>query len=105
MKDVTLAEMSFQLIRKDLGITESPDLHHSEDPIHELYQFLTRQIQYLLDHDFAHLINSLYRIDLPEGKVEKILKFSEPDKIASNLAKSVIERENQKIKTRMRYRL
>lgn len=105
MKGIELAEKSLQLISKDLGLTETPDLQRSEDPFLLLEQFLTRQIQYLLDHDFGYLLNALYRIDILEEKVKEILELSPPEEIAETLAKNVIKREKEKVAARIWYSL
>lgn len=102
MNDQELLNGSWSLIRKDLQLKESlVDLRAIADD--ELHAFLTERIQDLLDHDFAHLLNSMYRIDLPQNRVEAILNFSEPEKIASELAGAIIEREKLKMMTRLKY--
>lgn len=103
MNDLDLAEESLQLVKKDLGLEEEANLTETKDPLEELHHFLTRQIQYLIDHDFNRLINAMYRIDISEKKFKQILELSEPGKIAPALSNVIIEREKAKVFTRRKY--
>src|SRR5689334_14051311 len=58
---------------------------------------LTCAIKYLLDKDMNKLMNILYRIDVPESKVAKILSESPVETMAQELAGLIIERQIQKI--------
>jgi hypothetical protein len=49
------------------------------------------------------LLNIFYRIDLDEKKVNNILTFSPPDKIASELCELVIKREMKKEEMRRKF--
>lgn len=103
MDEISLARESMLLIAKDLGLSETLDIEKANDPFEELHSFLTRQIQYLLDHDFSRLLNAMYRIDISEKKFKQTLELAEPGKIASALSYVVIEREKAKIITREKY--
>lgn len=92
----------FTLIKKDLMLEESFEVK-GEFSIDELCRMLAKQIQYFLDHDFSHLLNALYRIDIPQNRVEEILTYAEPQKIALKLSEAIIEREQQKMITRIKY--
>ncbi|MEM7298115.1 MAG: hypothetical protein AAF391_07595 [Bacteroidota bacterium] len=105
MDEVTLAEKSYQLVRKDLGLEEELVFEGIENAFDRLEEYLTRQVNYLLDHDLNKLMNALYRIDISEQKVKRLLHQSEQGKIALNLAKAIIEREKQKVLTRLKYQL
>lgn len=101
--DFQLAKDSLQLIGKDLRIDETLPVLSGEDPLNELKLYLTKVIQYLLDYDFSGLLNAMYRVDLAEEQVSKVLEHSEPKKIAENLAVAIIEREKAKVITRNTY--
>lgn len=101
-KEVSIVKQSYDLIRKDFGLEEEWGFKDSENDFDRLEVFLTTQIRYLLDNDFNKLINALYRIDIPEAKVTHLL--NEAADLANSLAKVVIEREKQKIFTRLTYR-
>jgi hypothetical protein len=102
MNEVTLITKSYQLIRKDLGIEEELEMKE-ETSLDSLTTYLERQINYLLDHNFNKLINAMYRIDIPDYKVNEILHSSKSGELALNLAKAIIEREKQKVITRLQY--
>ena len=101
-EEVSIVKQSYDLIRKDLGLEEEWSFKDSENDFDRLEMFLTTQIRYLLDHDFNKLINALYRMDIPEPKVNHLL--NEAVDLANSLAQAVIEREKQKVFTRSRYR-
>jgi hypothetical protein len=71
---------------------------------HNIKARLTQIINYLLDHDMERLLSILYRIDVEEKRVKNILGLQDVSRIASSLAELVIERMNEKIETRRRYR-
>lgn len=104
MDEFLLAEKSYQLIRKDLGLKEEIVLKDLNNDFDQLEEYLTKQVNHLLDHDFNALLNAMYRIDIPEDRVNHILYESSPDTLANNLARVIIEREKQKAITRLKYR-
>ncbi|MEQ8904757.1 hypothetical protein [Ekhidna sp.] len=104
MDEVTLVKQSYQLIRKDLGLEEQMEFQEGENEFDRLEDFLTQQVNYLLDHDLNKLLNALYRIDIPENQVKNLLQQSQQGTIARNMAKAIIERERQKVINRQQYR-
>lgn len=103
MDEVTLVRRSYQLIRKDLGLEEQLEFEEGNNEFDRLENFLTTQVDYLLDHDLNKLLNALYRIDIPENKVKSLLQHSKQGEIGRNVAKAIIEREKQKVITRQQY--
>lgn len=104
MNEVTLVKESYQLILKDFGLEDDKEIKEVEMAFDWLEDFLVRQVNYLLDHDFNHLLNALYRIDISENQVKNLLELSSSEEIALNIARAIIEREKQKVITRARYR-
>lgn len=103
MDEVTLVRQSYQLVRKDFGLEEEMEFENEEYPFDRLLEYLTRQVNYLLDHDLNKLLNALYRIDIPEQQTKALLQNSNEGEIASNIAQAIIEREKQKVITRQKY--
>ena len=103
MDEVTLVSKSYQLIRKDLGLEEELEIGGDNNSFDWLTAYLEKQINYLLDHDFNRLINSMYRIDIPDHKVNELLHSSEQGELAINIARAIVEREKQKVITRAKY--
>ncbi|REE05744.1 hypothetical protein [Marinoscillum furvescens] len=101
--EIKLAKGSLSLIQKDLKLNESCDLEGVENPFKVLRQFLKKRVQYLLDHDFGHLLNAMYRIDIPEPKLRRILDQADPECLADEISEAIIERERAKMVTRLRY--
>ncbi|WP_422361685.1 hypothetical protein [Reichenbachiella sp.] len=86
----------FQLPEEELASFQS-----SEQALEEA---LTSIINNLLNQDMTRLLNAFYKIDLDEVKFKKILSTTAPDQIAATLAREVVKREMQKVKTREKYR-
>lgn len=101
MSDNKLA-LTTQLIIKDFSL-EKDDLPESISKIDELKTALRQIVTYLLDKDMSRLLLALYRIDVSETKVKLVLAEAEPEKIADSITDLIIERELQKVETRIKY--
>lgn len=69
-----------------------------------LEQWLTERIVHFLLHDMEKLLHLLYRIDVQEKKVKETFAQNNPKLIAPMLARLILEREEQKIETRKKFR-
>ncbi|HEY8688437.1 MAG TPA: hypothetical protein VIM07_04320 [Chitinophagaceae bacterium] len=69
----------------------------------ELQQKLTIFINDLILNDFQKLISILYKVDVDEKKLKRILKENIGTDAAEIIATLVIERELQKIETRRQF--
>ncbi len=70
----------------------------------EFKKYLSQKLTDLLDSDFDHLINTLYRIDIDEEKLMKIFSADNKEFIPDSLAQLIIERQIQKIYWRNKYK-
>jgi hypothetical protein len=104
MDEITLATESLQLVRKDLGLEDIISLEGTTDPFERLSEWLEKRIRYLLDHDFPTLLNALYRIDIPENYLNELLTHTPPEQLSAVLTTAILNREKQKVETRIRYR-
>ncbi|WP_462251561.1 hypothetical protein [Ekhidna sp.] len=104
MDEVTLVLQSYQLVRKDFGLEDEMGFEKENISFDRLEEYLTKQVNYLLDNDLGRLLNALYRIDIPENTTKELLQNSKQGEIARNLARAIIEREKQKVLTRQKYR-
>lgn len=69
-----------------------------------LFQELAEQINALIRTDFEQLVRLLYRMDVSEEKLRRLLKEN-PDTDAGELiAKLMIERQHQKIQVRTAFK-
>ncbi|MTI38149.1 hypothetical protein [Fulvivirga lutimaris] len=94
--------LTTQLIIKDFSLEET-DLPEGISKIDELKVALKKIVSYLLDRDMSRLLLALYRIDVSEKKVKQVLAEAEPGKIAESITDLIIERELQKVETRIKY--
>jgi hypothetical protein len=70
----------------------------------ELKEKLSAYINHLIQTDFQKLVNILYRADINESELKRLLKEN-PDKDAGQMiAELITERQQQKINTRQQYR-
>ncbi len=66
----------------------------------EFRKFIIQKINYWILNDFDHLMYILYRIDVHEDKVRKLLKEHKGENAAEIIADLIIDRQKQKIETR-----
>lgn len=83
---------------KDLKIID-PGIQFSN--FEKLMQWLTGELEIMIDRDFHGLMNLLYRIDVNESKTKLAFATDHP---AETLASLIIERELEKVETRKRYK-
>ena len=79
-------------------------LTHEYEDYESLKKRVLPVIRQMLDNDFNSLLNLLYRIDVNEDKLKKILTFGNPENIAGDITDLILHREIQKVKTRKQYR-
>ena len=94
--------LTTQLIIKDFSL-EVNDLPDDISKIDELKFALKKIVSYLLDSDMSRLLLALYRIDVSEIKVKQVLAEAEPSEIAESITNLIIDRELQKVETRLKY--
>ncbi len=82
------------------GLVQS-DYSIALDGIRDL---LTEKIKDLMLNNFEKLSNILYRIDVNPAKVNEIFSSFRPAEIPAELARLIIERQLEKVKTRNFYR-
>jgi len=66
----------------------------------ELRTALAKHINYLINSDFEKLVSLLYRIDVNEKKLKQWLNTAVGENSAILIADLIIERQEQKIKSR-----
>ena len=66
----------------------------------EFRNFIIQKINQWILNDFDHLMYMLYRIDVHEDKVRKLLKEHKGENAAEIIADLIIDRQKQKIETR-----
>lgn len=84
-----------RLINSELA-TELPEKNSYE----EIHAELSDYINNLIKSDFDRLLAYLYRIDVNEQKLKKLLQQFPQEDAGNIIASLIIERQEQKIKTR-----
>ena len=86
------------VINDSLGVELKENL--SRDQIKER---LTEYINDLIDHDFNKLVNLLYKIDVSESRLKRLLDETSGNNAGDIIAELIIERQVQKIKSREQF--
>ena len=69
-----------------------------------MLQKIQERVLYLLQNDMPFLLNSLYRMDVPESRLQQAMKkHTNLSDISAELAESIYTRELQKQITRKKY--
>ena len=92
---------TIQLIANKLDLKNILDDNKSYQ---EQFEALAAYIEQLIQTDFNKLIAILYRIDVNEDKLRKVLDEHKNTSSGKIIAKLMIEREIEKIKWREKYR-
>lgn len=69
----------------------------------ELREKLSRYINDLAENNFQKLVSVLYRIDISESRLKKLLKKNPGINAGNIIADLIIERQEQKIKSRQQF--
>lgn len=85
-------------INISLGLQLAESLNYDE-----LQTKLAAEINQLINHEFEKLIFYLYRIDVHEDKMRKLLESNNGENAAVLIADLIIERQVQKIKSRQQF--
>jgi hypothetical protein len=86
-------------LQKELAIP-LPD----EESSQQLHAVLAAYVNGLLNKNFEQLVNLLYRLDVNEYKLKKLLKDNPETDAALLIADLIIERQLQKIRTRNEFK-
>lgn len=95
--------MEVPALRSELQHTFGLDIPETAT-VDMLEQMLADRINRLIVDDFNQLIQLLYRIDVQEEKLKKLLKENTGTDAGLLIARLILERQWQKIETRRKYR-
>ncbi|MEP6673876.1 MAG: hypothetical protein ABJA78_01930 [Ferruginibacter sp.] len=70
----------------------------------QLEERLAAYINELIKRDFEKLVFILYRVDVFENKLKELLKLNADEDAGRTIAKLIIERQLQKIKSRQQFK-
>jgi len=99
-------EQLVSLINKDLGSLEENMMIPAGSELDR--QIIRDKLAFLIAHlmqsNFEKLCQAMYRLDVSEARFDKAMNENELQDIPYAIADLVIEREMQKVKTRMMYK-
>ena len=85
-----------RIVNKDFEVDDIP----SEELLRER---LIEAFAYLLDNDISKMMNILYRTDVDEEKLKKLLISNSDLPSATVIADAYINRQKEKVETRKKY--
>jgi len=95
-----------KFIARDFRAGNSESLIPASDhlSIEALKAYLIEKLSFLLENKFEILVNILYKIDVSENKLSELFSGNNRESIPEKLAELIIERELQKVKSRLLYK-
>ncbi len=95
-----------ELISKDLRLEDHEALlaHDDVPDLGSIHRKLSLLVAYLMEHDMHRLVNAMYRLDVSEAKFNEAMESESKEEAAIRVADLIIEREMQKVKTRLHYK-
>ena len=99
-------EILVSLINKDLGGHGENIVVHAGTGLarNEIREKLAVMIAHLMETNFERLCQAMYRLDVPEASFDKAINENPLEEIPYIVADLVIEREMQKVRTRIMYK-
>ena len=82
--------------------SEKALINKSQDE-QEVIEFITLRVEELLDRSPELLFSWMYRLDVYEEKIQKVIKVPSPTPIADALANLIWERQKQRFATKIKY--
>ncbi|MBS1916395.1 MAG: hypothetical protein JST87_08950 [Bacteroidetes bacterium] len=87
------------VLRKDMQLELADNIS-----LEEIKEQLAGYVNDLISNDFEKLVSLLYRVDVSEKKLKKMLNENKNTDAGKIIAELIIERQAQKIKTRNEYK-
>lgn len=88
-----------------VAISQSLDIELRQNiSFAELKEKLANYIHHLINHDFNKLVSLLYRIDVSESKLKQLLKDNPSEDAGRVMAELIIERQQQKLRSKQEFR-
>ena len=99
-------EHLLSLINKDLGSLEDSMMIPAGSGIDQqvIREKLAFLIAHLMETNFERLCQAMYRLDVSEARFDQAMNENPPAEIPFAIADLVIEREMQKVRTRIMYK-
>lgn len=94
------------LLTKDLQLGDEETLVSGEEKpdLNTLHKNLSILVAYLLENDMHRLLNAMYRLDVSESKFHQAMQSDSKGEAAFRIAGLIMDREMQKVKTRLHYK-
>jgi len=101
-----IIQETLTLLAGDLSIerTALPTVKDEEEGWEQLKRLVADRVFYLMEHDADQLKYMLYRLDISELKVKKVLADASFAEAAEGIADLILVRELEKARTRQQYR-
>ena len=89
----------YKSIDKDLELPKTEEF--SED---ELIRIISARVEYLLEHDKDLMMSFLYRLDIPNEKVQAALRITHEIPVHVSLGLLIYYRQLERVRTKLKYK-
>lgn len=103
MQDPSLSPETVEALSRHFDETGALPVRHERRTLEDVRRFLVERIAPLLDRNPSLLMSILYRVDVAERDVQRVLQEAPPGAIPFELADLLIARQLQKVRTRRAY--
>lgn len=100
MQNTDILKAANNLVRKDWEIEGGADFLSEED----LLEALSNHVAFMIERRLETLLSTLYRMDVSEAKVSKVLHPNAEEPANIGLARLILERQKQRIFTKKHYK-
>lgn len=102
MEDQELYPTLIEKLAKDFALNKNNLL--AQFDLEAIRVHLINRVAELMSRDYDRFLNSLYRIDISETKVQEAMRNKDKTRIPEKLADLIIERQMLRVKTQMMYK-
>ncbi len=95
-----ITKQTTELIARDFGL-EINDAPLTEE---ELFNILANEVAFLIERRLGFLLSLMYRLDIDEQKIRNALAPNAPDLANIGLAKLILQRQKDRIFTKIKYK-
>jgi hypothetical protein len=103
MEEKELYPSLLEKLSKDFSLEKGESLPVAVD-LSAIRKYLIERLKEMMSYDYERFLNSLYRIDVSESKVQAILHSKDKFSVTEKLADLIIERQLLRIKTQLLYK-
>lgn len=103
MKEESSLNKIIQSIETKIELNSLPEKSNTIS-VNELIEIIAKRVKSLIENDFEKFLSLMYRLDVSENRLKKIMASNKGETLYTEIAKAIIKREEEKIKSRKMYK-